>query len=218
MLWVIPPDLIDTSSEFLASCIGQLPGVTVWELEGGAVAYSLPDVLVRRGIPVNYDAFLERTLPLSRIIKPHMISDPDALDLEIPGSAYWSRMLLKPEETNTRSCRYFKSELTELEPFAFKAYSSFELHMKDLERTKAFLLNWFSIAGKRTLHGEVLSLGNVELTEYFSPPTKRSYPEMGYEVRCSNYVPCTWPWIDLYLRMRQSLPIKERLSVQFFNP
>ncbi|HTR41152.1 MAG TPA: hypothetical protein VMH87_06010, partial [Pseudomonadales bacterium] len=52
MLWVIPPDVIkDIHPEFLASLLSQLEGTKVWEFEGGGFAFSIAEVLVKRGIP-----------------------------------------------------------------------------------------------------------------------------------------------------------------------
>ena len=219
MVWVIPPDLLmNPSSKGLGASIGQHPAVRVWEFEGGGVAFSLPDVLVRRGTPVNYELFLRRTQQLFQSIDKWAVPEPDALDLDIPGSQYWSRMLLKPEEKNARSCRYFKSELTRWEPFGFQAYSSYELDKDAFGSIREFLEEWFSTASSQRLYGESLCLGRIEMVDYCSPRTKTSYPESGYEVRCSAYTPCTWPWIDFYLRMRRSLSARKRLSVRFVNP
>ena len=218
MVWVIPPDLMEVSSDTLASSISRLDNVQVWQIEGGAVAISLPDILVKSGIPLNYEAFLKRTRPLFQIVDSCTVSNHDALDLEIPDTKYWVRMSLKPEETNKQSCRYFKSHLTESSPFAFRAYSSFELSETDLESVKKYLADWLLAASKRSVCGESLHVGNTKMKGYTMPATERSYPENGFEVRCSDYSPCTWPWVDFYLRMRRELPVKKRLSIHFFNP
>ena len=216
MLWVIPPDVINgVSAGTLAAFIKRLDNVHVWELDCGAVAYSLPDILVKRGRPVDYEAFLKRLRPLFQ--NPYEIPDSDALDLEIPDNKYWVRISLKPEETNKRSCRYIKSHLNEWNPFAFKAYSSSELSTEDAESLKVYLMDWLLTTGKRSVCGESLCIGNTELSAYTMPGSAKFYPETGYEVRCSDYSPCTWPWIDLYLRMRRDLPVKKRLSMRFFN-
>jgi hypothetical protein len=219
MLWVIPPDLINgVYSETLVSCISHLGNIHVWQLDGGAVAFSLPDILVKRGRPLDYDAFLKRIRPLFQIVDSCAIANRDATDLEIPDTKYWVRMSLKSGEHDKQSCRYFKSHLTESSPFAFRAYSSFELGETDLENVKKYLTDWLLAAGKRSVCGETLHVGNTEVKGHTMPATGRSYPESGFEVRCSDYSPCTWPWIDFYLRMRRELPVKKRLSIHFFNP
>jgi hypothetical protein len=218
MLWVIPPDLIrGNSSKILASCISRLENIHVWQLDGGAVAFSLPDILVNRGRPVDYDAFLRRTRPLFQIVDACAASKRDALNLEIPDNKYWVRVSLKPEETNKQSCVYFKSFLTDWNPFAFKACSSYALSDMDLESVREYLTNWLAAAGSRTILGERLQVGSTDLTLTRTPATVDAYPASGYEVRCSSYSPCTWPWIDLYLNMRSNLPSKKRLSIEFFN-
>lgn len=139
MLWVIPPDLIEgASSETLASSISRLGNIRVWQFEGGALAFSLPDILTKRGVPLDYDAFLKRTRPLFQIVDPCTTPDHDALDLEIPDNKYWVRISLKPEETNRRICRYFKSYLSEWNPFEFRAYSSYELGGLELKKIRDF--------------------------------------------------------------------------------
>jgi hypothetical protein len=218
MLWVVPPDLIrDIYPETLVSCLNSLENVQVWHLDGGALAFSLPDILVKRGRPLDYEAFLRRTRPLFRIVDPYTIPNHDALDLEIPDEKFWVRISLQPEETNKRICRYFKSHLSDWAPFAFSAYSSYELIEKDVKDLKRFLLDWLRNTEGRPVLGELLRTGSVEVTDYIKPAGTRSYPETGLEVRCADYLPCTWPWIDLYLRMRRELPAKKRLSIRFFN-
>ena len=216
MLWVIPADLLDVSAETLVSAISRLENIQVWQIEG-AVAFSLPDILVKWGIPLDDEAFLRRTRPLFQMINSFTISNRAALDLELPDNKYCVRISLQPEETNKRSCRYFKSHLTEWNPFAFRAYSSYELRKEDLESLRIYFTDWLLAAGKRSVFGESLSVGNTELADYAMPGSAKSFPESGYEVRCSSYSPSTWPWIDLYLRMRRDLPVKKRLSMRFFN-
>lgn len=219
MLWIIPPDLIDgASSKALVSSLRRLDNIQVWQFEGGAVAFLLPDVLVKRGIPLDYDgAFLKRTRPLFQVVDSYTISDRSVLDLEIPDNKYWVRMSLKPEETNRQSCVYFKSFLSKSSPFAFKACSSYDLGETDLESMKEYLATWLAAAATRPIFGESLRVGTTKLARTMKPATERSYPKNGFEVRCSEYSPCTWPWIELYLRMRRELPVKQRLSIDFFN-
>ena len=219
MLWVFPRDIIEgIHPEFLASLLGQLDGVKTWEFDGGNVAFSLPDVLVKHSIPVDYDDYLKKTRPVFKFIDPYLVPDHGALDLEIPDCKYCARISLKPREKDSRSCRYFKSQLKDWTPFGFTAYSSYELTKAELASVKKYLTDWITAASKKAVHGETLSLGNVELIDHLSLATERSYHEAGYEVRCSSYTPCTWPWIDFYLKMRRELPVKKRLSIRFFNP
>jgi hypothetical protein len=215
-LWVIPLDMLNVSVETIVSAIKRLENIQIWQIDGG-VAFSLPDILVKMGRPIDYDAFLERTKPLFRIVDPCTLPNYDALDLQIPDRKYRVRITLKPEETNRRSCRHFKSHLIDWNPFAFRAYASYEPSNKDSEDLKLYLTDWLLTAEKRSVFGESLNVGNAELTDYAMPASARSYPEHGCEVRCSEYSPCTWPWIDLYLRMRRDLPTKKRLSIRFFN-
>ncbi|HTR42860.1 MAG TPA: hypothetical protein VMH87_14700, partial [Pseudomonadales bacterium] len=130
---------------------------------------------------------------------------------------YWVLMSLKPGESDRQFCRRFKSHLKDWNPFSFCAFASYELTELELGNVKEYLVNWLDDAGKQPVQGESLSLGSFELINHRAPATKRSYPEAGYEVRCSSYTPCTWPWIDFYLKMRRELPAKKRLSIRFFN-
>ena len=162
MLWVVPPDLIrDIYPETLVSCLNSLENVQVWHLDGGALAFSLPDILVKRGRPLDYEAFLRRTRPLFRIVDPYTIPNHDALDLEIPDEKFWVRISLQPEETNKRICRYFKSHLSDWAPFAFSAYSSYELIEKDVKDLKRFLLDWLRNTEGRPVLGELLRTGKI---------------------------------------------------------
>jgi hypothetical protein len=218
MLWIIPFDLIEGASrQELSNGISQF-GYTIWEFECGSIAFSSPEVLVRRGSAVDHQHFLTWTRPVFRFLRSVIGAERDALDLEIPDTKFWSRVSLKPEETNTRSCRYFKSKLTAWSPFGFKVYSSYEIDARTLDKIKLYLTMWMSTCSKQLIHGESLVLGDVDIKEYSSPRTEKNYPERGFEVNCSEYTPCTWPWIDLYLRMRRELPVRERLSIEFFNP
>lgn len=217
MLWVIPPDVMQVSAEALASSISRLDNINVWQLEGGALAFSLPDILVKWGVALDYEAYLKRTRPLFQIVDPCLISERSALDLEIPDSKYWVCISLQPEETNKRICRYFKSHLSKWDPFAFRAYSSYDMGREDLASLREYLAEWLLTAGGRSVCGESLHVGNTELSHFAAPAGPRAYSENGFEVRCSSYAPCTWPWVDLYLRMRRELPAKKRLSVRFFN-
>jgi hypothetical protein len=218
MLWVVPPDLIrNIYPETLVSFLGSLDDVQVWHLDGGALAFSLPDILVKWGRPLDDEVFLKRTRPLFRFLEPYTLQNHSALDLEIPDEKFWVRITLQPEETDRRVCAYVKSHLNGWTPFAFKVYSVHELIEKDVEDMKRFILDWLQNTESRPVFGESLHIGSIELAYYKRPGGKRSYPETGFEVRCANYLPCTWPWIDLYLRMRRELPGKKRLSIRFFN-
>lgn len=218
LLWVVPPDLIEgVSSEALVTSISRLDNIQVWQLDGGAVAFSLPDILVKMGVPLDYGGFLRRTRPLFQNVDHFTILNHDALDLQIPDKKFWVRMTLKPEETNRRSCMHLKSHLRELAPFAFKAYSVYGLSKGDSENLKAYLTDWLLSGNARPINGETLHVGKVEMKAYQMGGSERFYPECGYEIRCSDYIPCTWPWVDLYLRMRRDLPTKKRLSIRFFN-
>ena len=66
--------------------------------------------------------------------------------------------------------------------------------------------------------GEVLKLADMKLEEYFRPAAGKFYPWDGFFITCSSYVPCTWPWLELYLSMRKHLPPRQRLSLEFFDP
>ena len=218
MLWVMPPDLIKGGySETLASLISRLDDIHVWRLDGGGVAFSLSNILVKWGRPLDDEAYLKRTRPLFQIVDSCTISNRDALNLEIPDTKYWVRISLKPDERDKRSCGYFKSHLTDWNPFAFSAYSSYELDGPDLDHVRRYLADWLLSASTRSVCGESLHVGNTKMKGYTTPATERSYPENGFEILCSDYFPCTWPWIDLYLRMRRELPPKKWLSIQFFN-
>jgi hypothetical protein len=216
MLWVIPTDLSNGSAEAIASAISRWENIRVWQING-AVAFSLLDILVRRGRPLDNQEFLRRVIPLLRIVDPYIPPNHSALDLEIPDEKFWVRVTLRPEETNKRSCTYIKSHLNDWNPFTFKAYSPYELTEEDMEHSRIFLLDCIRNTEKRAVFGESLHAENMEFEGYTKPAGARSYPETGFDVRCPNYSPCTWPWIDLYLRMRRDLPVKKRLSFRFFN-
>jgi hypothetical protein len=140
MLWVIPADLLGVSAETVVTAISRLEGIQVWQIEG-AVAFSLPGILVKRGRPLDEEAFLSRTRPLFRTINSFTISKSSVTDLELPDIKYEVRMSLQQEETNKRSCRRFKSHLNEWNPFAFRAYSSYELNTEEMESQRIYFAN-----------------------------------------------------------------------------
>jgi hypothetical protein len=224
-LWIMPADILGRlSSEQCAKIISSQFGGDVWLFEGGSLAFCLPDILVTAGgVAEDYASFLEHTRPFFNYLNSALGwsatgFDPSALDLDIPDEKYWSQVLLQPEETNRRSCVYIKSRLSDWQPFSFRACSSYELDSAGLRQLRRYLEKWCSRGSHREVHGEKLSIGNIELTEITSGPTETSYPKYGYEVSCSSYTPCTWPWIDLYLEMRRGLPVRQRFSIEFFNP
>ena len=216
MLWVVPFDLIHPAmATTLAGVIPTLFEANAWVLNGRALAFSFPDVLVNRGVPIDNPAFVARTRPLFETLGPSISKDTDALDLEIPNQPYWPRVCLQSEETNRDTCVYFKSRPNRSEAFRFKVWSHFQLAERKLEQLKAFISDWYSEMKKCGAQTETLNLGKLSFFPLTIDMPKHAYRKSGFEVECSSYAPSFWPWIDLYLRIRSDLPTRERISIEF---
>ncbi len=217
-LSVKPRDvLLSTGAGALAHYLEEKAGCETWVLGGDALAYSFRDVLVDRGMSLDYPKFLEKTR-LIRQLLAELVTKGDALTLDIPDNKYWVTMCLSDGETESRECCYMKSTLQDWEPFAFIAAAPFPLKPAVKQSLRTFLENWIGQMSSEGSQGEFLKLGKVEIQEHFKPANPKSYPWDGFAVTCSSYVPCTWPWLEWYLSMRKHFPARQRLSLEFFNP
>ena len=218
-LWIEPRDVIvGAEPEGLARYLAAEAGCDTWVLDDDSLAYSFPDVLVDWGMSLDYPRFLEKTKLVNKLLAGKIKKECDAVVLDVPDVKYWTQVSLSPGESETQQCCYMKSILEQWEPFAFKAAAPFPLTSSTRKHVRTFLEDWIEKMSSGGAQGEVLQLGKVTVAEYFHPGNPKMYPQDGFVVTCSSYVPCTWPWIALYLSMRKHLPAKQRLSVEFFNP
>ena len=219
-LWVVPRDLIiGTSAEALAQLLQNEAGCDTWVLDGDSLAYSFRDILCDRGTSLDYPKFLEKTRVLDRLLSGKLAKHPDAMDLDVPDQKFWTRMSLAPDEAEGRDCCYMLSTLEHWGPFtAFKAAACHKLTSSIKKNLRSFFEEWIMRMSSQGAQGEVLKLADMKLEEYFRPPAGKFYPWDGFLITCSSYVPCTWPWLELYLSMRKHLPPRQRLSLEFFDP
>jgi hypothetical protein len=219
LLWIVPQDLIvGIQAEALAQYLQKEAGCVTWVLMGQSLAYSFPDVLVNRGVSLDYPKQLEKTRLLRALLAGKKVEDCSATTLGVPDRKYWPIMAISPGESEARWCCRIKSRLQRWRPFAFKARAFSELTRSVRKHLRCFLENWIEDRSSVSVHGETLNLGDITVDEYTQPGNPKAYPEDGFIVTCSSYVPCTWPWIELYLIMRKERPPKHRLSLEFFNP
>jgi hypothetical protein len=219
ILWVIPEDL------FRVSCPSQIQeqirsrfGCETWVLDDGrALAYCFRDLLANQGVPLDYGLYLERARPLSRSMDSFLLQDRDALDLRIPGGKYWVRVSLQPGEVDKRHCMHIQSRLTSLERVALRAYATSSLAEPRAAQIKMFLLHSIDVLNKVPINGETLRTGNIEIERYEVPQSTTCYGEDGFEISMQSYQPVTWPWLELYLRIRRTFPKRERLSFEFID-
>lgn len=217
-LWVKPRDVIlGTEAGTLAHYLEEKAGCDAWVLDGDSLAYSFRDLLVDRGMSLDYPKFLEKTR-LVRELLVGLVTDRDALTLDIPDNKYWVVVSLADGESETRQCCYMKISLQHWEPFAFIAAAPFPLKPPVKSRLRIFLEDWIAKMSSEGSQGEFLNLGKVEIQEHFKPANSKSYPWDGFVVTCSRYIPCTWPWLEWYVSMRKHFPPRQRLSLEFFNP
>ncbi|MDB6065422.1 MAG: hypothetical protein JWR26_1630 [Pedosphaera sp.] len=219
-VWVAPSDLFKTSSaEAVGEMLERQFDCDVWVLsEGSALAFSPTGLLVNHGLPIDYPAFVEITKPLFQFVNMFIATDDTGTDLHIPDNRFYTRMLLKPEEPNLRYCSYIESDLTALEPFAFRAYSKHSMTPESRIKLRRYLEKWHEKYSQGSIYGDRLDCGAIEYSEYCRAGTPTSYMEDGFEVRWSKYMPSTWPWVELYLDMRKNMDRRQRLSIRFFNP
>jgi hypothetical protein len=220
MLWVIPSDLFRYGR---ATALGQLLleqyGCDVWLLcDGTALAFSPRGLLVNKGLAVDYPSFLDVTRPLFNRVQKYLVCVDEGTDLHIPDDKFWIHTLLSPNEHDSRYCMYVKSALSVWNPFAFYAYSCYPLQKASRLFLREYLERWHHAASNNDLMGERIESGDVVFSDYHRDDSKASYPRDGFEIRWSRYVPSTWHWIELYLRMRLDIPKKQRCSLYFFNP
>jgi hypothetical protein len=209
---------MDAHAENLARDLREKTGCHAWVVGPDAVAYSFPDILVDRGKSLDYPAQLERTRSLRAVLFLRRTENCDATTLELPDKKYWPIMLISPGESEARHCCRIKNRLHQWEPFAFKARACGELTSATRKRLRAFLEDWTAQRGSEPVNGETLNLGKINIEEYRQSGTRTTYPQDGFTITCSSYVPTTWPWIELYLLMRKKWPREQRLSLEFFNP
>jgi hypothetical protein len=219
LLWVAPEDtLVGVSATKLADALQERLSCDVWLLCGGsALAYSIPGILVTRGESHDYDRYLEATRPLNTFVDTLIVSNADVLALEIPQAKFWVEMLLQPNEKEARYCCYVKSVLRQSLPFGFRASSTYHLSPQTRASLQCYLRDFIYRAGREPINGEILNLGETKMVPYQKATAEDSFAEFGFEILCSDYIPVTWPWIELILDMRKNLPKQHRLSIEFFN-
>ncbi|MDB6029536.1 MAG: hypothetical protein JWM68_5759 [Verrucomicrobiales bacterium] len=217
-LWVIPSDLIPGNRALLFEALLKAhTGCETWILDGKALAYSFPDIFVDRGFSLDYPKQLSKTRRVDRLLRDNSIDICSAAVIDIPDEKYWVTMCMSPNESESLTCVHFKNKLDNFHPFSFRAYSRFRLSKSARIELRSFLEEWITIRTTNHLFTELMDLGLVTIESYTSPGDCNSSPRDGFTLSCSSYVPCTWPWIDFYLQMRNRFQPKERLSLEFFN-
>ncbi len=216
-MWVIPEDGFRVSNAAdLARVICETFHCETWLVNANrGLAFSFKELLTNRGVPLDYNRFLDIAVPLLRFLEPFLVLQHDALDLDIPGSRYWTRVLLSPGEADKKSCMYIKSSLSTLEKVKLRIYSTRPLTPQGATRIERFLLKWMHEARNESVNGERLLFTVEKMERYQVARSATSYGEDGFEISVSDWRPTTWPWIEFYLLVRQTFPQSERLSVRF---
>jgi hypothetical protein len=217
-LWVIPSDILTrASAEVLAEQLQSLFGCDVWLfLDRTALAFSPKGVFLDRGRAIDYPSYLKITKPLFEFVG-RLSGKLQNLRLEIPDDRFCVQVLLPEEELEMRCCRYIKCHLETTEPLSFLAYASYKLSHTSRKKIRAYIEGALQKYNTRVLYGDRLELGNICIADYYRASDKFYFVEDGLEIRCSMHRPVVWPWIEMYLDVRKNLPIKERLSLEFFN-
>jgi hypothetical protein len=220
-LWIVPADILrgNVSAERAAKLLSEHCGCDSWVLNhGSAVALSHQGALIDRGMAVDYPSYLEQTRPIFDLLNQMTIQRAEGLKLEIPDSRYWVEVLLQPNEGDRQWCSYIKNRLVSREPFGFRAVAPYRLSSEETREMKDFLSNSLDQLSREGAVGERLELGSTHFSDVYEPESANSYPKHGFDVSCSNYVPVTWPWIELYLEIREKFSKKRRFSIYFLNP
>ncbi len=190
----------------------------VWRLDG-ALAICFREVLVTYGQAHDYQKYLAVTSPVYAWLTAMRVSIKCAtIAFKIPFPTYGVTVMIPWEELEgEKVCCSIRSRLISFESMAFRLTSPYKLKDADKIELKAIIERWLEHRRTEPLLGEVLDLGEVKLAEYTAEATQMSYREEGFWIQCSRCVPCTWPWIELYLKMRSMNHRRQRLSLMFFN-
>lgn len=217
LLWVIPEDLFRISdARHLERQLHELFACETWLLAGGeAIAVSLPEIRVDRGVPLDVSQFERLTLPFFDFLDNYLVRDYDSLNLNIPGSRYWTRTILESKETEKRHCMHIVSKLVSPSACRVRIYSTRLMDDDGAERARRFIVNWFENCNSAAIIEEVITHVPTNGQRYVIEPTEVSYPQDGFEFELRPFSPVTWPWLELYLAIRRSFPKRERLSIEF---
>ena len=219
ILWVIPKDLVKIHDlRPVVDRIQKIPNCKAWLLSDGSLAIVIRDALFDRGLALNYGVYTARTNEVGHILGAVIESGTDSVVLQIPDNKYWVVMWLAPGESESVSCSYMSCKMDQWTPFAFLAAGPSIMDKRKRVFLQLFLEQWIQKRSSEPLLGEKLELGDVLFTEFERKNPDPSVLRFGVAVSCSNYSPCTWPWIDLYLETRCTLRAKLRVSFEFFNP
>jgi len=190
----------------------------VWKLDG-ALAFCLREILVTYGQVHDYPKYRTITDPLYAWLTSMGVDTKCAtIDFKMPFPTYGVRVLIPWKELEAeRYCCSIRTKLKSMENIAFRLTSPYALTDDDKIKLRTIVESWLQHRKNEALFGEKLNLGEVNLTEYLAEATPKSYREEGFLVQCSECQPCTWPWIELYLKMRSMKFKRQRLSIMFCN-
>jgi hypothetical protein len=217
LMWVVPGDLFRLSNAAdLEPIIAESFSCETWLLnDNRALAFSFRELLTNRGVPLDYGRFLQVALPVFRYLEPFLLDGSDSLDLDIPGSKFWTRLYLLPREVDNRSCMHIRTALQSQENVKLRVYSTRPLSRESATRIQKFLTDWIRQSSEKCINGERLEFSFAEMVRYQVPYSARSYGEDGFEILLDNWQAATWPWLEFYLFVRQTFPKRERLSLCF---
>ena len=90
-------------------------------------------------------------------------------------------------------------------------------HLARASEIETVLTAWLERSADTPIEGETLQFTQYRISRYHIPQSHTSYGEDGFEIALEQYQPVMWPWLDLYLTVRRTFPVRERLSFRFIN-
>jgi hypothetical protein len=214
LLWVIPNDHLLLPAPQVQVAAERL-GFEAWQLhEGSALAISVYSPCRGHGRPLDYPAFLRRRAQL-KPLDVYFCKCMSVENAELPDQRFWPRIWLSAAEEDSPRTITMRSNVISCGHIIARFHRRKACTEAVRSKLMQVLGTWFT-AATAGINGEALQPQVVQLHP-FSADTGSSAQKFGFDLPLAYPEAVSWPWLELYLRLRAELPDRDRFSVQFIQ-